>query len=262
MHGPDFERPSRETIAIIRRGSTASITSILRRNGIENCWMALYPLVPGSKIAGPAVTIRTVPGRGDLEALAHAEGTAFPRHPEEAIDATQPGDVVVQDGGASVRGGIFGDLLTLRLEVRRVEGLVSDMPVRDVPRLRVQSVSVFARSTQSPGSLVYNPDYNVPIGCSGVLVFPGDIVVGDDDGVVVIPRALADVVAQDILQFEEREDWIRMMLRQGAQLHGLYPPSPEMEARFQAWRREQAREDQRPARDCPNGYTLLHPPEQ
>lgn len=241
MHGPDFERPSKETIAIIRRGSTASITAILRRNGIENSWMDLKPLVPGSKMAGPAVTIRTVPGRGDLQALTHAEGTLFPRHPEEAIDAVNPGDVVVQDGGALVRGGIFGDLLTLRLQVRGAEGLVSDMPVRDSPRLRKQPVPVFARSAQSPGSLVFNPDYNVPIGCAGVLVFPGDIIVGDDDGVVVIPRALADMVVQEIIQFEGREDWIRMMLRQGAQLHGLYPPNEEMEARFQAWRKEQAR---------------------
>jgi regulator of RNase E activity RraA len=240
MNGPEFERPSVETIEIIRRGSTASITSILRKNGIENAWMDLKPLVPGSKIVGPAVTIRTVPGRGDLEALAHAEGTHFPRHPEEAIDAVQPGDVMVQDGGAFVRGAIFGDLLTLRLEVRGAAGLVCDMPIRDSPRLREQPVPVFAQSAQSPGALVFNPDYNVPIGCAGVLVFPGDMIVGDDDGVVVIPRHLASAVVKDILQFEEREDWIRMMLRQGASLHGLYPPNEEMEARFQAWRKQQS----------------------
>ncbi len=235
MHGPDFERPDHETIEVLQRGSTASITSILRHYGVENSWMDIWPLVPGSKIVGPAVTIRTVPGRGDIEAQAHAEGTLFPRHPEEAIDAVQPGDVVVQDGGATVRGGIFGDLLTLRLEVRQAAGLVTDMPIRDAPRLRNQPVPVFARSAQSPGSLVFNPDYNIPIGCAGVLVFPGDIIVGDDDGVVVIPRALTGAVVEKILEFEEREDWIRLMLRQGHPLHGLYPPNEEMEARFQAW---------------------------
>ena len=239
MHRLDPKRPSKKTVDILRRGSTASITSILRRNGIDNSWMDLKPLVPGSKIVGPAITIRTVPGRGDLEALAHAEGTHFPRHPEEAIDAVQPGDVVVQDGGATVRGAIFGDLLTLRLEVREAAGLVCDMPIRDSPRLRAQPVPVFCRSAQSPGALVFNPDYNVPIGCAGVLVCPGDILVGDDDGVVVIPRDLADAVVEAILQFEGREEWIRVMLRQGVPLHGLYPPSAEMEARFQAWLEEQ-----------------------
>jgi len=241
MSGREFERPGKETIEVLRRGSTASITSILRKQGIENSWMDLKPLVPGSKIVGPAVTIRTVPGRGDLEALAHAEGTHFPRHPEEAIDAVQRGDVMVQDGGATVRGAIFGDLLTLRLEVRGAAGLVCDMPIRDSPRLRQQPVPVFCRGAHSPGALVFNPDYNVPIGCAGVLVFPGDIIVGDDDGVVVIPRQLVDVVVESILQFEDREEWIRLMLRQGAPLHGLYPPDEEMEARFQAWRREQDR---------------------
>jgi regulator of RNase E activity RraA len=243
MSGADFDRPSQETIDVLRRGSTASITSILRKNGIENSWMDLKPLMPGIKIVGPAVTIRTVPGRGDLEALAHAEGTRFPRHPEEAIDAVQPGDVVVQDGGATVRGAIFGDLLTLRLEVRGAAGLVCDMPIRDSPRLRQQPVPVFCRSAQSPGALVFNPDYNVPIGCAGVLVFPGDVIVGDDDGVVVIPRHLVDAVVENILQFEDREEWIRLMLRQGAPLHGLYPPNQEMEARFQAWRKQQEGQD-------------------
>jgi regulator of RNase E activity RraA len=241
MNDRDFERPSVETLDLLRRGSTASITSILRRQGIENAWMDLKPLVPGTKIVGPAITIRTVPGRGDLEALAHADDTRFPRHPEEAIDAVQPGDVMVQDGGACVRGAIFGDLLTLRLEVRGAAGLVCDMPIRDSPRLRQQPVPVYCRGAQSPGALVFNPDYNVPIGCAGVLVFPGDVIVGDDDGVVVIPRQLVEVVVESILQFEDREDWIRLMLRRGAPLHGLYPPNDEMEARFQAWRKEQDR---------------------
>ena len=114
-----------------------------------------------------------------------------------------------------MRGAIFGDLLTLRLEVRGAAGLVCDMPIRDAPLLRQQPVPVFARTAQSPGGLVFNPDYNVPIGCAGVLVFPGDIIVGDDDGVVVVPRALANLVVDEIMQFEDREDWIRLMLRQG-----------------------------------------------
>ena len=235
MSGAASAQHRGEVIEVLQRASSASLTTFLRRNGIENSWMDIKPLVPGSRVVGPAVTLRTVPGRGDLQPMAHAEGTRVPRHPEEAIDAVQPGDVMVQDGGESVRGGIFGDLLTLRLEVRGAAGLVTDMPVRDAPHLRHQPVPVFARATQSPGSLVFNPDFNVPIGCGGVLVFPGDMIVGDDDGVVVIPIALVDKAVESILEFEDREDWIRMMLREGAPLHGLYPPNDQMEKRFQEW---------------------------
>lgn len=239
MHGSDIERPSKEAIEVVLRGSTASMTSVLREHGIENSWMDIYPLIPGSKIVGPAITIRTVPGRGDIEPDAHTPGTLFPRHPEEAIDAVQSGDVLVQDGGAHVRGGIFGDLLTLRLEVRGAAGLVTDMPIRDAPRVRRQPVPVFARSCQAPGSLVFNPDFNIPIGCAGVLVFPGDLIVGDDDGVVVVPRHLIGAVVDNILTFEDREDWIRLMLRRGEALQGLYPPNEEMERRFQEWLKAQ-----------------------
>ena len=236
MRGPEFDRLSQDVITVLGRGSSASITSILRRHGVENSWMPLKPLAPGMRLVGPAITVRTVPGRGDLEHLCHVPGTAYPRHPEEAIDAVQPGDVLVQDGGQATRGAIFGDLLTLRLQVKGAGGLVTDMPIRDADRLMAQPVPIFSAGASSPGSLVFNIEYNVPIGCAGVLVFPGDIMVGDSDGVVVIPQALASAVVHEILEFEEREDFIREMLLQGAPLQGLYPPNQAMEARFQAWR--------------------------
>ena len=91
MDGKSFERLGSETIDIIKRGSTASITSVLRRQGVENSWINVNPIVPGLILAGQAVTIRTVPGRGDIEPLSHDPGTRFPRHPEEAIDSVQPG---------------------------------------------------------------------------------------------------------------------------------------------------------------------------
>ena len=238
MPNTDLSRPNEEQLDVLRRASSASITSILRRLGVESCWMPLYPLVPGSKLVGPALTIRTVPGREDLEHLSHTPGTSFPRHPEDAIDAVQPGDVVVQDGGRSTRGAIFGDLLTLRLQVRGAGGLVTDMPVRDADRLAEQPVPIFCAGASSPGSFVFNIEWNVPIGCAGVLVFPGDVLVGDGDGVVVIPQALVGAVVGEILEFEDREDYIRFMLCQGHRLGGLYPPDEEMEALFQKWRNQ------------------------
>ena len=239
MPEKSFERLDDTTIDIIKRGSTASITSVLRKQGVENSWINVKSIVPGLTLAGQAVTIRNVPGRGDIEPLSHDPASRFPRHPEEAIDSVLPGDIVVQEGSGISRGGIFGDLLTMRLEYKKAGGLVTGIPIRDCPKLRQQSVPVFCPESSAPGSLVFNIDYNVPIGCVGVLVFPGDVIVGDDDGVVVIPLSLADVVAERILEFEDREDFIREMLRKGNPLQGLYPPSEEMERTFQKWRRAQ-----------------------
>ncbi|HET7265684.1 MAG TPA: ribonuclease activity regulator RraA [bacterium] len=239
MHGPDFPRPRAETLAPLRRASTATLTTIFRRKkGITNIWMPLRPLFPGMRAVGPALTIRSVPGRDDLQPIAYAPGTLFPGHPDEAIEAVQPGDVVVLDGGGAANEGLFGDLLTLRIKMKGAAGIVSDMCVRDSPRLAEKGVPIFCRGCVSPGGSVFNVDYNVPIGCAGVLVCPGDIMAGDDDGVVVIPRAMVEDVVDEVLLHEDREEYIRLMLSRGAPLEGLYPMGPEMERRFLEWRRE------------------------
>ena len=236
MHGPDFPRPSTETIEVPCRASTATLTTILRRLGLNNVWMPLKPFSPGTRMVGPAVTIRCVPGREDLDPMVHEPGALFPRHPEDAIDVVQPGDVVVMDGRGSTAGAIFGDLLTLRIKVKEAAGIACDMVVRDSPHLAENELPIFSLGTASPGSKMFCPDFNIPIGCAGVLVFPGDVISGDDDGVVVIPQGVVDDVVHEILTFEDREDFIRLTLSQGASLRGLYPTGPEWEARFQEWR--------------------------
>lgn len=242
MHGPDFPRPSAETIEVLRRASTATISTIFKRKGIKNIWMPIKPLFPGMKTVGPALTIRSVPGRDDLQPVAYEPGTLFPGHPDDAIDAVRPGDVVVLDGRGATDEGLFGDLLTLRIKMKGAAGLVCDMCVRDSPRMAEKEIPIFCLGAASPGGTVFNVDYNVPIGCAGVLVCPGDIIVGDDDGVVVIPWAMAGGVIEEVLVYEDREDFIRLKLSQGASLEGLYPIGPEMEERFQEWRARRGRE--------------------
>jgi regulator of RNase E activity RraA len=237
MHGPDFERPSAEVIEVLKKGSTASYTTIFRRMGIEDLWMPIKPLFPGATTVGPALTIRSVPHRGDItREIAYAEGTLWPGHPDDAIDAIKPGDVVVLDGRGDTREGLFGDLLTLRIKEMGAAGIVCDMAVRDSPRLEEKNIPIFCLGAAAPGATVYNVDYNVPIGCAGCLVCPGDIMVGDDDGVVVIPQALIEHAVTEILEIEDREEFIRLMLSRGHSQRGLYPMGTEMEARFQAWR--------------------------
>ena len=239
MHGPEFIRPSKETIQVLARASTASLSTILiKRKGINNVWIPLKPLFPGMKTVGPALTIRSVPGRGDLQSIAYEPGTLFPGHPEDAIEAVKPGDVVVLDGRGATNEGLFGDLLTYRIKKKGAAGLVCDMCIRDKPHMLEKEIPIFCLGSASPGGTVFNVDYNVPIGCAGVLVCPGDIIVGDEDGVVVIPQGMVKEVVEEALVFEDREDFIRMMLAKGYSLEGLYPTGPEMEKRFQEWRVE------------------------
>ena len=243
MHGPDVPRPNSELMAVLHRASSASITTILRRKGITKVWMPLKPLVPGMKTVGPAVTVRSVPGREDIAPLAYQPNTLFPGHPDDAIEAVQPGDVLVHDGLGFTHEGLFGDLLTLRLKSRGAAGLVTDMAIRDATHQPERELPIFCRGTASPGGTVYNVDYNVPIGCGNTLVCPGDIVVGDDDGVAVIPQALVEEVVEAVIEHEELEVYLRQRLAEGAELKGIYPPSPETVNLFKEWRERQRRSE-------------------
>jgi len=116
MQGLEFPRPDAEVIRTLARASTATLQSILKRMGIHRIWMPLYPLEKGMTCVGPALTIRSVPGREDIAPTAYAPETLFPGHPDEAIEAIQPGDIVVLDGRGAMGEGLFGDLLTRRMK--------------------------------------------------------------------------------------------------------------------------------------------------
>ena len=239
MRGPEFTRPDEETIAILSRAGTATLQTIMKRLGVRRIWMPLYPLEKGMKCVGPALTIRSVPGREDVAPVAYEPATLFPGHPDDAIDAIQPGDVVVLDGRGAVDEGLFGDLLSRRMHEKGAAGTVSDMAVRDSARIVEVGIPTFCRGSASPGGTVYNVDFNVPIGCAGVLVCPGDLIAADDDGTVVIPTAILASVVEEAVVCEDREDFIRLQLSQGESLHGLYPMGPDWEERFRRWRREE-----------------------
>jgi regulator of RNase E activity RraA len=112
------------------------------------------------------------------------------------------------------------------------------MCIRDMPHMAEKDIPIFCLGSAAPGGTVFNVDYNVPIGCAGVTVCPGDIIMGDEDGCVVIPQAMLDEVVEQVLVFEEREDYIREKLASGVPLEGLYPMGPAWEEKFQAWRAE------------------------
>ncbi len=240
MHGPDFARPKPEHLEVLKRASSASITTMLRRRGVNKIWIPVKPLLPQvPKVVGPAVTLRSVPGREDIAPLAYQPNTLYPGHPDDAIEALQPGDVMVHDGLGLTNEGLFGDLLTFRIKMKGGAGLVSWMAVRDAPHMPERELPIFCLGAASPGGTVYNVDYNVPINCGGTLVLPGDVVVGDEDGVAVVPQSLIEVVVEDVLYHEEREVYLRKLLAEGAPLKGTYPPSEETDRRFREWREQQ-----------------------
>jgi regulator of RNase E activity RraA len=246
VHGPDFARPNPEHLDILKRASSASITTMLKKRGITKNWIPVKPLLPRfARVVGPALTLRSVPGREDVAPLAYQPDTIYPGHPDDAIEALQPGDVLVHDGLGLTNEGLFGDLLVYRVKMKGAAGLVTWMCVRDAPYMAERELPIFCLGSASPGGSVYNVDYNVPINCGGTLVLPGDIIVGDEDGVAIVPASIVAEVVDDILYHEEREVYLRKLLAEGAPLKGTYPPSAETDQRFREWREEQRRAGKR-----------------
>ena len=215
---------------------TATLTWHLNRNGIWRSWMrGVRPLTPGMAFAGPAFTVSFVPAREDL---ATAESYKGPDALREAWEQVAPGQVVVCDGRGDQSMGIIGDMYATRLMVRGAAAFVTDTPVRDAKGIAALNWPLFCSGGAAPASIhgLHYTDHGRVIGCGGVAVVPGDWIVGDDDGVVVVPQALAAQVAQEAADTPLREAYTQARLKAGDRLTGLYPPSDETLAAFQTWK--------------------------
>jgi regulator of RNase E activity RraA len=217
--------------------STATVTTILLKKGLRNIWLRdAQPLgEPGRRVAGPAFTLRFVPAREDL---ATPESWASPTSTRAAIEAMPEGVVAVVDACGLTDAGIFGDILCQRMAVRKVAALVTDGAVRDVAGVEATGLPVWCAGVSAPPSVAALTfvGWNEPVGCGGVAIFPGDVIVADDDGAVVIPRALVEEVAAAGIEQEAFEAWVVEEVRSGAALPGLYPPNEETRARYAAFR--------------------------
>jgi regulator of RNase E activity RraA len=225
-------------IDILSAVSTATITTILLKKGLRNVWLrGTRPLGAAQpRQVGRAFTLRFVPAREDLATPA---SWSSPRSTRAAVEAMAPGSIVVVDAMGTTDAGIFGDILCARMARRGIKALVTDGVVRDIAGVRATGLPVWAQGTAAPpavGSLTF-VNWQEPIGCGGVAVFPGDMIVADDDGAVLIPDAyLEDVVSAGPDQ-ERLESWIMREVEQGAALPGLYPPNAENQARYDDWNR-------------------------
>jgi regulator of RNase E activity RraA len=231
-----------KTIETLTGISTATITTVLLKKGLRNIWLrGTKPLQPGQKrIAGPAFTLRFVPAREDL---ATPESWSSPTSTRAAIEAMPEGCIAVVDAMGILDAGIFGDILCERMKYRNVAGLVTDGVVRDVAGVVATGLPVWCSGAAAPPSVagLTFVGWQEPIACGGVAVFPGDAIVVDEDGAVVIPQAMLDSVLEACVEQEKLEAWIVNEVRRGVPLPGLYPANAETKARYEAFRAEQAK---------------------
>lgn len=229
-----------ETLQTLQRASTATITTQLFQRGFRNLFLnGLLPLNSAHcRFAGEAVTLRYIPMREDLDKL---EGYRDPDHPQrKAIELVGPGQVLVIDCRGDLRGASSGNILVSRLKARGAAAMVTDGAVRDSPEIAQNPFPVFAAGRSANLSLTVHHavDINVPIGCAGVPVFPGDIIVGDEEGVVVVPRHLAAEIAQPAADQEELEQFVLQKIEGGVPLRGTYPPNEQTIAEYEAWKKQ------------------------
>ncbi len=225
-----------DTVERLAGVTTATVSMQLLKRGITACYMrGVAALAPGARLVGPAYTLRYVPMREDLAPLAQlgdADNAA-----RRAIEECPAGAVLVCDARGVTDSGTIGDILLLRLARRGVAGVVSDGGVRDVAACREVGLPVFCAGPAAPASpSAHVPaDLEAPIACGGVAVLPGDVLVGDEDGVVVIPAALAEEVARDAVEQEDIEAFIALLVGQGRPVIGTYPPTDAIRGEHRRW---------------------------
>lgn len=227
-----------EVVETLKRITTATLTTVLLKRGLRNVWMrGTRPLRPNQpRQVGRAFTLRFVPAREDLATPA---SWGAPISTRAAIEAMPEGVVAVVGALGVTDAGIFGDILCARMQKRGVAALVTDGVVRDLSGVLDTDLPVWCQGTAAPASVagLTFVNWQEPIGCGGVAVFPNDVVVVDTDGAVLIPAALVDEVVEVAVEHERLEEWIMQQVSQGSSLPGLYPPNEENRARYEAWRR-------------------------
>ena len=223
------------TLAALSGVSTATVTTVLLKKGLRNVWLrGARPLRAGQpRLIGRAFTLRFVPAREDL---ATPESWSSPISTRAAIEAMPEGCIAVADAMGVTDAGIFGDILCARMARKGVAGLVTDGVVRDLTGVLGTGLPIWCRGAAAPPSVagLTFVNWQDPIGCGGVAVFPDDVIMLDDDGAVVIPQKLVAEVSGIATEQERLEDWIMSRVKDGASLPGLYPPNAENRALYEA----------------------------
>ena len=224
--------------------STATLCTALFKRGLRNQFIQdVRPLAPGlPNMVGEAFTLRYMPAREDLNPI----GVFLDRnHPQrQAVEQCPEGAVLVIDSRKDARAASAGGILVTRLMKRGVAGVVTDGGFRDSPDIAKLGFPAYHHRPSAPTNLTLHQaiDINVPIGCGDAPVFPGDVIVGDAEGVIVLPAHLADEVAAEATEMSVFEDFVQDMVLEGRSILGLYPPTDEQSRTdFAAWRQARGR---------------------
>lgn len=242
VHGTSLKRPvklSADAVAILRQVSTATLTVQLQRNGIHPTFLAgLKPSRPDLRMVGYAHTLRYVAFRADIREAQRNQEDAQKR----AVESVMPDDVLIMEARGVTSAGTIGDILAARVLALGGAGIVTDGGVRDTPGVAKLEIPTYYGSAAAPSLWTAHIPLEVgaPITCADQLVMPGDIVVGDAEGVVILPAALAEQIAHDAYEQELRERWSLDRVQAGESIHGVYPISPERMPEYERWRSSQS----------------------
>jgi regulator of RNase E activity RraA len=225
--------------------STATLASALYKRGFRNQMVqGVLPLSPpkGGSMVGEAYTLRYIPAREDLNPMTVFRNHSHPQR--KAVEECPPGAVFVIDSRKDARAASAGAILATRLMVRGCAGMVTDGGFRDSAEIGALDMPSYHTRPSAPTNLTVHQaiDINVPIGCGDAPVFPGDVVVGDMDGVIIIPAEIADEIADEAVEMTAFEDFVIEQVRGGQKTLGLYPPTDESNLEsFAAWRKQHGR---------------------
>jgi regulator of RNase E activity RraA len=233
-----------ETREKLKTVSTATLATALFKMGLRNQMIQdVRPLNPGSaSMVGEAYTLRYMPAREDLNPISVFQDRGHPQR--KAVEECPEGAVFVIDSRRDARAASAGSILVSRLMKRGVAGIVTDGGFRDSADIARLAIPAFHNRPSAPTNLTLHQaiDINVPIGCGDAPVFPGDVVVGDSDGVIVIPAHLADEIADEAVEMTAFEDFVTEQVMEGRSILGLYPATEERtRTDFVAWRKANKR---------------------
>lgn len=235
---------SDETRAKLMKVSTASVATALYKRGLRNQFIQnVHPVAwKGKNMVGQAFTLRYIPAREDRNPI-----TVFRNadHPQRvAVETCPPGWVLVMDSRKDARAASAGSILVTRLAMRGCAGVVSDGGFRDAEGIGRLDMPAYHQRPSAPTNLTLHEalDINVPICCGDAPVFPGDVLVGDGDGVMIIPAHLADEIAEECVGMESFEDFVLEQVQDGAAVIGLYPPTTDKAQNdYAQWRKRTGR---------------------
>ena len=239
---PDIVRPPKELVEGLARIGSATASGELSRLGIRNPHLqGLTSWTPGAAVVGPALTLQFMPKREDVYRVDEYADPELQLH-RHVLYHTQPGDVVVVDARGDMASGVFGEMMLTYFKGRGGRGVCIDGCIRDYPKAQRLGLGLWLRGV-TPNfhtqAAIFPFAVNVPVACGGVLVLPGDLIVADDDGAVVVPATLAPALVEAAGRHAEWEEFSRLRLSAGGDLRKYYPLSEEARGEYEAWRAAQ-----------------------